>query len=290
MNQSTNPIARSDKLSELRAMFVEGGVFAALGQIFQINLIVDANIVIADLRWLVLKRTNPDARPHLLEVLQARTIKAFAPTFLEEEIKGHLAVLAAEENLPVEELEAHWTTYKALISFVDVGGPETGYQDPKDVPYLKLQARLDALILSADPDIQQMGGRIAGITLVAKLCTYSREAAVEFTIKAGGAAAFTMSAALLTAAGKSLASLMPQLRKIPPWVWIACLALLAAALLHPNTRAWITSTIKSWSGRTKELGIALWEVFSPLLEEHERAKNSAGNALSEVERDLAAHI
>ncbi len=265
-------------------MFEEGGLFAQLGQIFQINLIVDANVVIADLRWLALKRRNPEARPQLLEVIQAETVKVFAPTFLEDEVKRHIASLSLEENIPIEELEAHWATYRALISFIDVGGPEEGYQDPKDVPYLKLQAKLEALILSNDPDIAQMGGRIASVTLVAKLCAYSREAAIEYTLKAGGAGTITFSAALLSAAGKFLQSLIPHVRRIPPWIWAVGLALIIAALVHPPTRAWITSRIKSLSGNAKELGIALFEAIIPLLEEHERAKKSAEKALSDAQK------
>lgn len=289
MHQLYKPIARSDSLSRLRPMFEEGGVFAALGQLFQISLIVDANVVIADLRWLVLKRKNLEATPSLLEVMQAQTVRVFAPSFLEEEIEGHLAVLASEENLPYEELEAHWKIYRTLISFVDVGGPEEGFQDPKDAPYIKLQAKLDTLILSNDPDIQQMGGRVAGVTLVAKLRKYSREAAIEYTLKAGAASSLAISAGLLSAAGKFLQSVMPHIKRIPPWFWMVCLALLIAGFLHPNTRAWIISTIKSLPARYRELGIALLETAGPLLVEHERAKKSAMDALVDAKREVAVY-
>ncbi len=266
-------------------MFEDGGIFAALGHLFRINLVVDANVVIADLRWLVLKRKNPEARPQLLEVLQAETIKAFAPTFLEEEIKSRLPLLASEENLQINELETHWSTYKALITFVDVGGPVAGYQDPKDVPYLKLQSKLEAPILSKDPHISRMGGQTVGITVVAKLRTYSREAAIEYTLKAGGASAIVISAVTLRAIGEIVNTLLPAIRRIPPWVWITCLALIAAVLIQPNTRARVVSASKLLSEKSMMLGTMFFEFIGPLLLEHERAKKSAMEALSNAQNE-----
>jgi len=283
--RSTKPIIKSDALASLRPLFEEGGFLGTLGQIFQVNLIVDANVIIADLRWLVLKRKNPDARPQLLEVLQAQTIKAFAPTFLHDELRTNIPLLAAKENLPLEELEAHWETYKALISFFDVGGPEEGQQDPKDVPYLRLQTEIDALIVSNDSDIQQMGGRVVNVTLIAQLCTYSREAAIEYTLKMGGVLTIRISSTLLIVTSQFVRSLVPHVKKIPQWVWLLCLAMIAAGMAHPTTRIWIQNSLGSLSERSKKLGMVLFNHISPLILEHERAKQAALETLSDIKKN-----
>lgn len=283
--RSSEPIIKSDTLANLRPIFEEGEFLEAFGKIFQVNLIVDANVIIADLRWLALKRKNPDARPQLLEVLQAQTIKAFAPTFLHDELRVNIPLLAAKENLPQEELEAHWETYKALISFIDVGGPEEGQQDPKDVPYLRLQTEIDALIVSNDSDIQQMGGSVVNVTLIAQLCTYSREAAIEYNLKIGGVLTIRISSALLIVTSQFVWSLMPRVKKIPKWVWLLCLAMIAAGMAYPTTRIWIQNNLRSLSGRSKKLGIALFNHISPLILEHERAKQAAQETLLDIKKN-----
>ncbi len=286
MSQSAQPAISSDTLDNLRPLFEEGGPLAQLGPIFQVSIILDASAVIADLRWLALKRKNPGARPQLLEVMQAKTVRAFAPTFLEQEVTARIQSLALEENLLLEELETHWSAYRGLISFVDIGGAEAGYQDPKDVPYLKLQSQLEAKILSNDRDIAQMGGRVAGIMVIAKLCTYGREAAVEFTIKAGTCTALAISASGLVALAKSLTSLMSQMRKIPPGVWIGLVLLLAAALVYPPTREWIVNRVKSFADEAKEFAVGLGDLLGPLLREYERATHAASEALYEAQKQL----
>jgi len=44
---------KSDELSDLRKLFTTDGPFSVFGSIFEVKLILDANSVLADIRWLV---------------------------------------------------------------------------------------------------------------------------------------------------------------------------------------------------------------------------------------------
>lgn len=278
------PFVKSDALATLRPLFEEDEFLSTLGQIVQIDLILDANVILSDLRWLVSKRKSADAKPKLLEVLQAKTVKAFAPSFLHEEIQKNIRVIAEREKLSLDDLDAHWSTYKALISFIDSGGPEDGHQDPKDVPYLRLQTDINALIYSKDYDIQQMGGRVIDMYFIESLCTYSREAAIEYTLKMGGVTTIRITSGLLIAAAQFLNSLVSHGRKVPEWVWLALLTLTVAAIAHPRIRTSILNSIGTMSEKTKKFGTELFDNLTPLVIEHERAKSAATEALSLVRK------
>jgi hypothetical protein len=71
---------RSDALKQLRPYYEAGGPLAPWASVFRLNLIVDANVVLAELRWAVSKRESEVARSDLLEVLEVETVVAYAPT------------------------------------------------------------------------------------------------------------------------------------------------------------------------------------------------------------------
>lgn len=64
---------RSDSLTTLRPLFENNPTCKALGQIFNMALIVDANIIIRDILWLTRKRKNLASRMEFFEVLLACT-------------------------------------------------------------------------------------------------------------------------------------------------------------------------------------------------------------------------
>ncbi|WP_292931411.1 hypothetical protein [Noviherbaspirillum sp.] len=217
--------------------------------------------------------------------MHARTILAFAPTFLEEEINANLPKVANEHRLSLVDLQAHWITYKALITFIDSGGPDDTYEDPKDAPYLKLQAKLGVLILSRDSDISRMGGRIVETSIVGRLRIYSRHAVVEYALKAGGAGSLTISWALLKAIARVGKVLSSQVRKLPRWFLLCTILLGVAALLHAPTRKRIIAFLASFSSESKRLGETVLNILQTNLVEHERAKKLAAEALEGIQKE-----
>jgi predicted nucleic acid-binding protein len=60
------------------------------GSVFAFRIVVDTNIVLSDLRWLILKRKSKSARTALIEVIQAGSLEVYAPSSLLEEIEEHI--------------------------------------------------------------------------------------------------------------------------------------------------------------------------------------------------------
>lgn len=89
---------RSDSLAALRPLVGPGGLLKMFEGIFQTTLILDANIVLGEIRWLTLKRKNKDARSELRELMEARTILAIAPSFLKEEMELNLRKMAIHKG------------------------------------------------------------------------------------------------------------------------------------------------------------------------------------------------
>jgi hypothetical protein len=67
MNEPINtPIVPAEVLASFRAMLALDPAFAAIGMPFQVEVILDANVVISDLLWMT-RRRNPAARTTLRE-------------------------------------------------------------------------------------------------------------------------------------------------------------------------------------------------------------------------------
>lgn len=266
---------KSNSLSTLRPLFETNGILKTLGSIFKMAVVIDANFIIRDILWLTKKRKKPDSCTELFEVLLAGTIVAYAPTYLDEEIRVNLPRLAREHSVPLNDLDTHWQTYKKLIKFIDTGGADNRYEDPKDAPYLKLQAELRIFILSKDSDIVRMGGQVADASLIARLRTYSRHVAVEYTLKVGGTGTLMISLATLAATRKIIMLVISQAKKLPKWVWLIVAVLAIAAVLYPPTQQYVSTLIRSLSGKSKAGGIRLLNKLEEIMAAHEEAKKSA---------------
>lgn len=234
---------RSDELAHLRDLYKEGGPLASLGALFQVDLILDANVVIGELRWIAKHRKNPDARSALLEVLEAGTLTAWAPTFLEIEVNKHIATVVAQGADKLE-VVAHWQRLKCHIRLIDVGGvPDSpvGLRDPNDVPYLRLQERIEAGILSSDKDVRAMGGKaIRPFRILGALRAYSRASAIQVTLQVNG---LKLGSFALTLIGELIKRASRNLRKIgsaiPRDMWLFAFLLASVLLAMPEVRAWL---------------------------------------------------
>ena len=90
---------KSDDLSNLRSLLDKYGAFlSSIAPIFQLKVIVDANVIIGDLIWLTKHRKKRNARTALQELIEAETVIAHAPTILEVEVKKHLSALVIRQH------------------------------------------------------------------------------------------------------------------------------------------------------------------------------------------------
>ena len=118
---------RSDDLAQLREVFALLPLLAQhVGAPEQTRLVIDANAVIADIRWLVKKRKTPGARTALQEAIASKTVVAFAPSYLDDEIRLNLVELSANEGVPLEPMLAAWREYRVNIRFYEAKRPGPG--------------------------------------------------------------------------------------------------------------------------------------------------------------------
>ena len=274
---------QSENLASLRSLVDQSPLFKHFQGVFQITIIIDANIILRDLLWLTKKRTKPGARSELKELLDAETVLAVAPTFLQEEIEYHIQKFAAERSIPFDVLIAEWEAYKARIRFVDVGGPDPAFLDPKDAPYIKLQRESGHLIYSRDTDILRMGGMTAPPILFANLRLYSRQVVIEYTLKAGGQGTLVVTFALATAVAKFTRALVGRVSK--RFLWIAVLIIICA-LIYAPTRQFLKSLVAGLPENAQKLGGWLSTEFAQLADEHEKAKQVAGSALAAAKQSI----
>src|SRR6266850_425014 len=104
-----------EMLGELNAAFRD-----AFGSVIRVRAVLDTNLVLGDLKWLVVEREDPAARTAAQEAIAAGTVIAYAPEFLRHEVEKHLPALAEQTGKPVEEFEREWSSYQRPIRFVPV--------------------------------------------------------------------------------------------------------------------------------------------------------------------------
>lgn len=208
-------------------------VYEQLGAIARFKLVIDANFVLADLRY---RGKHPMRGPTALEELVRSTVfEVHAPRWLETEIAKHLPLIAQKSGLDLNALQQHWLQYQALLHWNDsLFAPDYGShcEDPKDLPYVRLAARIGAFgILTVDSDIAAMGGHMLPRDFVISARLYARAATVSFSLRALG----------ITLSGLSLQALLSMVqtatRKFLALPEAARLALVAGFLLmlvHPG--------------------------------------------------------
>jgi hypothetical protein len=116
---------RSDDLVWLSELFdslgeLNAAVRAAFGSLIRVRAVLDTNLVLGDLKSLVVERQNPAARTAAQEAIASRTVIAYAPEFLRHEVEKNLPALAEQTNRPLEEFEREWSSYQKPIRFVPV--------------------------------------------------------------------------------------------------------------------------------------------------------------------------
>lgn len=257
----------------------------AFGNLQQFRLVVDANIVLADLIWRAKHRTNPSATTALQEVVASGTVVAYAPLQLREQVEKHFSRIAAEEQISEELLHIEWRSYQACLVFcqsefdpnVKVVNPD---RDPDDLPFIYLAAKVGAAgVLTRDKDISAMGAPTVPVAIVLQLRDYARGKAVELSIEVGGTVivagvgvgAIKLAADLATTLARGFA-------RLPDAAKILIVLATAFAILHPTSRRALVETgRKAWSNIcliAEHLEPMLSDMAKTCYAEHEKAVRS----------------
>ena len=270
------PVVPSDALATLRELLGQYSAFMVFGELVQVLLVVDADRVQGDLRWLVGKRTNPAARTNLQEVVAAGTVIAYAPKALLVEIKKYLPAIAAENGVSEERVQQTWEEYRAILRFYEpeptphVKDAPVPVADPKDVPYAELWRQLGAAgVYSRDNHLSAMGVPIVTEDVVTSLRAFSRAASVGLTIKVGGTLFLIVSGGSVL----GLAQLLGRaVMRLPRSVQVALAGLIVAILLHPRGRARLAEFIRRGSNALSTAATALGPVVANLGDAETKAR------------------
>jgi len=240
---------------------------ALLPDIASYVVVVDANVLIRDLLWLLEKRRLPDVKPAILECMIAGTFVAYVTGDVVAEVERNMPAILRERGLPEVAWISHWREYRRHLK---IESPDTRVvatyasgRDPSDAPTLALAEIVAACgILSADKDIAAMGGKVLPGSFKIEARSYSRDAAVYFSLKIGGiyCAATAFEALALAARGirrgfSSFMALPPALKTIA-----VCAAILA--ILYPTSRAVLIEAVRSIGSLAGEALKVLLEVLA----------------------------
>lgn len=291
---------RSDKLKELRVVVQSWKESSAvIGGAAQFQLVVDANIILGDLIWLVSKRTNDSAKTQLMETIEAETVDIYAPPIFFDEVEEKIPLLATEKGLDISLLYEHWAIYKTKIKLSSPDPDKVqvlrGGKDPDDAEYIALEQTIGASgVISKNHDIRLMGGNQISITCITHLRNYSRSTSIELNIKVNGVMFANVSVATIRGLFAGSKALLDGIAKAPDWVKFALFAGGVFVVLHPGARAAVASGLKTvlqGIGEATPTIIALIAEAAVLAEKHKtEAQGHLEKAMKELERDNLAEI
>jgi predicted nucleic acid-binding protein len=214
---------------------------ASIGNIAQLRLIVDANFVVGELIYRV--RHPHRGATALEELVKSTVIEAFAPRWLDTEMTTSTIPKAAKRSKVSEfELRARWAEFRMLLKWDDSlrepGTTSNTCCDPKDLPYIRLQQKVNADgILSKDAHIARMGGHPLTLDFVLTARGYARSAVTTMSIRVMGVV--LPCAALMTVA-EAVRSLARVFVRFPEPIKAMIILGGTIAVLHPGGRKWIS--------------------------------------------------
>lgn len=210
----------SDHLKELRTLSVLWAAMRpVIGNILQIRLVIDTNMVIAELLQRAKPHRVPTYRTALQELMASETIICYAPQQLQGEIEQHWLEVAEKNGITPEAAETLWVDFATHLRFclVNLDSADLrGVPDPADLPFTMLAARIGAQIYSRDPHIAAMGGHVVTMDCVFRLRDYARYKTIEVAIQMGGAVVVSGTLGALVLAFKALKAALSIFKRLPP--------------------------------------------------------------------------
>lgn len=290
---------RSDKLKELRAVVRSWKQSSAvIGGAAQFQLVVDANIILGDLIWLVSKRSNISAKTQLMETIEAETVDIYAPPIFFDEVEEKIPLLATERGLDISLMYEHWAIYKTKIKLASPDPDKVQVlragKDPDDAEYIALEQTIGAFgVISKNHDIRQMGGNQISVTCITHLRNYSRATSIELNVKVNGMLFANISIATIRGLFEGGRALINGIGKAPDGVKLALLVGVAFVALHPGARASVLSSLKTvfaGIGEATPAVIALIAEAAVFAEKHKcEAQAHLDNAMKELGRNETAN-
>jgi len=281
---------RSDTLPGLRPFFESSPELKSLVELhlLQIRAIVDADVVHRELRWRLGSRQKPDARSGLEEAIDAGMLALIAPTFLKIEIEKYLEVIADDTGATLDEAQREWGRFQAKLCFyqplphvIDIG-----VVDPKDLPYKHASDDLALPVYTRDPHLQTMGAPVMWVSIDTVCLDHARATSVKLGFMVGSTYTVTVGAEAFKAAIRGIKNLFEGFRGLPSWLQFAIGASVAAALIHPKSRAKLLEGWDSVRNAATKFKGPLFDAFLVLMRQLAEAESAARNAHRQIQSAL----
>src|SRR6185437_10919352 len=153
------------------------------------SILLDANKVIAEIRWRLGKRTKSYALTGIFESIEARVLIAYVPNYTEQEIFENAEKIALEIGKSKDEVFREWRRIKPFLRVLETAMQQVEVielADPKDLVYMAAQQQLGLpAIYSADPHLQRMGAPLVKRRIDNDLRNYARASAVTIGVSFG---------------------------------------------------------------------------------------------------------
>jgi hypothetical protein len=238
------------------------------------SMVLDANKVIAEIRWRLGKREKPHALSKIFESIEAKVLIAYVPGFMEQEIFANAEKLAAEIRRPKEDVLAEWNRIKPFLRMHETAMQQVEVlelADPKDLVYMATQQQLGVpAIYSTDPHLRRMGASLVAGRIDDDLRDYARGMSVTVGVSLGSGIVVSVAVPNIL---RVLKATIGWLFRQPLVVQLALAALVASLLCSQRVRSWVSETWDDY-----------WPVFvemmTPLLfqwfESQEKARLAKG--------------
>lgn len=238
----STPTPRFDtaQLGPLRSVIARlPALQACIGNIVQFRLVVDANFVIQEL---IHRIRRPDHGPSAFEeLIKATVIDVYAPRWLDMEMVTAIPKAAKRSKVSEAELHSKWMQFRTLLKWDETlcepGPPSGSVCDPKDLPYVLLEQKLNADgILTKDAHIARLGGHPLTLDFVFTTRNYARSAVTNVSIRVMGVVVPTVA---VMAVVELLRRIAHGFGALPNPAKALLVVVGAIALLYPTSRKWI---------------------------------------------------
>lgn len=288
---------RSDKLKELSTIIQSWeNLNNLLNGAAQFSLVVDSNIILGDILWLVTKCKCPGAKTQLMEVIEAGTVKVFVPPSLLTEVEEKIPLIAEKKNLDEDDMYGYWEIYKTKLVVQEpdadcVENLKNGI-DPDDADFVALAKTISASgIFSKDKHIGIMGGNQISIQCIGHLRNYSRAKSIELSIKVNGVMFVKVSVAVIRGLSVKIKNLIDGISAAPDWLKMALIAGGLLVVLHPNARenlvCGLSAMLASVTEATPTVVACIADIAVFLNEHEQEAKHHLNEAMKELGRNQA---
>lgn len=267
----------SDQLPFLREFLsMSPALQKIFGELIQLRIVIDADIAQKELIWRLSKRRNPTARTALNEAIDSGVVVAFAPTFLEEEIRDHVIEIAERANVPVSRVLQEWQQFKSRLYFYEpepITQPDSDCVDPDDLPYKWICDQLGAhAVYSTDRHFQNMSVPLISVQLDLTVREYARANSIRLTLHLGATYSLIIGFGVLRALCQSCVQI---LKRLPIQVRIILVVGALVAVIHPKLRATIVGVFKSLQSQVGDLKPSVGKILIDLLTEAAAAESTA---------------